>query len=115
MPTAEPAPQDCPYRSDVRLRGSTSLGRAEGTRFADYSVDFVQRLVAHAEQALERRPSPEQRAVLELVFDNTRRARARILREARDPAQVRALITGFWSYQLPGLDGLMSFIRLDDR
>jgi hypothetical protein len=50
------------------------------------------------------------RDVLELVFDNTRRAIARILATARDREHAATLIEGFWSYQLPGLDGLMAHI-----
>jgi AcrR family transcriptional regulator len=108
-----PADELLDFWLDHRLAVAVLLDRAEGTRFAGYPADFVQRLTDHAERSLDRRPSPEQRAVLELVFDNTRRALARILRTARDREHGRALVAGFWSYQLPGLDGLMSFLRQD--
>jgi AcrR family transcriptional regulator len=86
------------------------LDRAEGTPFAGYPAAFVRRLVEHVERALPEAPSPAHRDVLELVFDNTRRAIARILATARDRGHAGALIEGFWSYQLPGLDGLMAHI-----
>ena len=54
---------------------------------------------------------PVSRASVELVFDNTRRAIAAILRSSDDPEELRSAITGFWSYQLPGLDGLLAWIR----
>lgn len=96
-----------------RLAVVVLLDRAEGTPFAGYPAAFVSRLVDHAERALPRPPSPAHRAVLELVFDNTRRAIAHVLRTARDRAHARVLVTGFWSYQLPGLDGLMAHLRAD--
>jgi AcrR family transcriptional regulator len=98
-----------------RLAVAVLLDRAEGTRFAGCPAAFVRRLVQHAERSLDRPPSAEQREVLDLVFDNTRRALARILRTARDREHGRALIAGFWSYQLPGLDGLMASLRQDAR
>jgi AcrR family transcriptional regulator len=96
---------------DHRLAVVVLLDRAEDTPFAGYPAAFVRRLVAHAERALPGPVSPVQREVLELVFDNTRRALARILRTARDREHARALVEGFWSYQLPGLDGLMASLR----
>ena len=86
------------------------LDRAEGTPLAGYPAAFVRRLVEHAERSLPAAPSPVHRDVLVLVFDNTRRAIARILATATDREHAKALITGFWSYQLPGLDGLMAHI-----
>lgn len=76
---------------------------------------FVQRLVSHAEQALNGRPSPVHAEILKLVFDNTRRAIARILATGTDRAETAALITAFWSYQIPGLNGLTAFIDADLR
>ena len=43
--------------------------------------------------------------ILKLVFDNTRRAIARILATGTDRPETAALITAFWSYQIPGLNG----------
>jgi AcrR family transcriptional regulator len=96
---------------DHRLAVVVLLDRAEGTRFADYPAAFVRRLVTHVERSVT--PSPTDRAILELVFDNTRRAIAQILRTAQDREQAKALIGAFWSYQLPGLDGLLAFMRTD--
>ena len=53
--------------------------------------------------------------ILQLVFDNTRRAIARILATGTDREETAALITAFWSYQLPGLNGLTAFINSDLR
>lgn len=94
-----------------RLAVVVLLGRAEGTTFADYPAAFVQRLVRHTERLLDGEPSAAQREVLELVFDNTRRAIARILFSGKDSEQIRALVTVFWSYQVPGLDGLVAHLR----
>jgi AcrR family transcriptional regulator len=96
---------------DHRLAVVVLLDRADGTAFASYPAAFVRRLVDHAERSLDRAPTAAQRQVLELVFDNTRRALAHILRTSPDREHARALVEGFWSYQLPGLDGLMAFIR----
>ena len=100
---------------DHRLAMVVLLDRADGTPFAGYPAAFVQRLVGHAEQALNGRPSPAQHEILQLVFDNTRRAIARILATGTDSEETAALIAAFWSYQLPGLNGLMAFINSDLR
>ena len=96
---------------DHRLALVVLLDRAEGTAFADYPSAFVARLVAHVEARLDGPPTPAQRELLELVFDGTRRALARILATGRDREHVRALVEGFWSYQVPGLDGLVAHLR----
>jgi AcrR family transcriptional regulator len=98
---------------DNRLAMVVLLDKAEGTPFAAYPAAFVRRLVKHAEQALNGTPSPAHDDILQLVFDNTRRAIARILFTGRDREHMSALITAFWSYQIPGLDSLMAFINAD--
>ncbi len=80
---------------------------------AGYPAAFVQRLVSHAGQALNGRASPAHEEILKLVFDNTRRAIAHILATETDRAETAAMITAFWSYQIPGLNGLTSFINAD--
>jgi AcrR family transcriptional regulator len=115
---AEPSPAAAElldFWLDHRLAVVVLLDRAEGTRFADYPAGFVRRLAEHAERSLEHPASPVQREVLDLVFDNTRRALAHILRTATGREHARALVAGFWSYQLPGLDGLLSHLRDDGR
>jgi AcrR family transcriptional regulator len=57
--------------------------------------------------------SPVHRQILELIFDNTRRALAQILLRAQDRNEAVELIAAFWSYQIPGLDGLLAFLRKD--
>jgi AcrR family transcriptional regulator len=42
-------------------------------------------------------------------------ALATILRSTDDPARLRAAIEGFWSYQVPGLDGLLAWMRRPPR
>lgn len=91
---------------DHRLQLVVLLDRAHGTPFADHPGRFVQRLVDHAVAALDHPPTAEHLVLLELVFDNTRRALAVLLGGDTDRAQTAALIEGFWSYQLPGLAGL---------
>lgn len=86
------------------------LGKAEGTRFAPYPGEFVERLTRHARATLTTHPSPEHEEVLRLVFDNTRRAIVRILAAGLNRDRTSALITAFWSYQIPGLHGLLAFI-----
>jgi len=93
---------------DHRLAVVVLLDRADGTPLAGHPAAFVRRLVDHVERALGGPPPPVHREVLELVFDNTRRAIARMLLTGRDRAHTRALVTAFWSYQVPGLDGLMA-------
>ena len=98
---------------DHRLAMVVLLDRADGTPFSGYPAAFVQRLVSHAGQALNGRPSPAYEEILKLVFDNTRRAIAHILAAETDRAATAAMITAFWSYQIPGLDSLMAFINAD--
>jgi AcrR family transcriptional regulator len=99
------------FWSDQPLAVVVLLDRAAGTPFAGYPAAFVARMVEHIERSLDRPPSPLQREVLDLVFDNTRRAIAHILRTGRDRDHVRELVAAFWSYQLPGLDGLLAHLR----
>lgn len=99
---------------DHRLQVVVLLDRADGTPYADYPARFVDRLVEHAARALPEPPTPDQRALLEVVFDGTRRAIARLLLAARDAEHARASIAGFWGYQLPGLDGLLSHLASTD-
>ncbi len=98
---------------DHRLAVVVLLDRAEGTPLAGHPAAFVARLVAHVERALGGPPPPVHREVLELVFDNTRRAIARMLLTGRDRAHTRALVAAFWSYQVPGLDGLLAGIAAE--
>jgi AcrR family transcriptional regulator len=96
-----------------RLAIVVLLDRAAGTPYAGYPQDFVRRLVGHVERVMTTQLSGAHRHILWLVFDNTRRALAEILRTANDGDEARALIAAFWSYQLPGLDGLLAFFSGD--
>ena len=58
-------------------------------------------------------PDAVGRQLLTIVFDNTRRAIATILRSTDDADELRTAIAGFWSYQLPGLDGLTAWLRAE--
>lgn len=96
---------------DHRLAMVVLLDRAEGTPFAGYPAAFVRRLAEHARQALNGTPAAVHDSILDLVFDNTRRAIAHILATGRDREHVIALVTAFWSYQIPGLNGLIAHIN----
>ncbi len=109
----EPAEELLGFWLDHRLAVVVLLDRADGTPFAGYPAAFVRRLVEHVESSLGGPPAPGHRQLLELVFDNTRRAVARILEAGGDRDHARALVAAFWSYQLPGLDGLLDHIRAD--
>jgi AcrR family transcriptional regulator len=98
---------------DHRLAVVVLLDRAAGTPVAGHPAAFVQRLVEHTERAVGGTVPPVHREVLELVFDNTRRAIARMLLTGRDREHTRALVAAFWSYQLPGLDGLVAAIEAE--
>jgi AcrR family transcriptional regulator len=98
---------------DQRLAVVVLLDRADGTPYSGYPAAFVQRLVDHAGRSLNHPPSPAHRQILELVFDNTRRALAQILLHAQDRNETSKLIAAFWSYQIPGLNGLLAHLRND--
>jgi AcrR family transcriptional regulator len=93
-----------------RLAVVVLLDRATGTPYAGYPERFVERLTAHVEHEVPALTS-DQRFLLRLVFDNTRRAIAGILHATADRMRIEALVAGFWSYQLPGLDGLLGTLR----
>lgn len=109
--TDEPAERLLQFWVDHRLQVATLLDHAGTTSRSDYGAGFVARMVAHVETALPEPLDPSTRLLVTLVFDNTRRAIAAILRSTDDPDRVRERIAGFWSYQLPGLDGLLAWAR----
>lgn len=94
-----------------RTEVATLLDHEGGTARGSYRQAFVDRLTASVASTLDGPLDPVHRQLLDLVFDNTRRALAAILRSTDDPGRLRALVTGFWSYQLPGLDGLAAELR----
>jgi len=94
-----------------RWEVATLLDHEGATSRSRYRHDFVARLVDHVEGTLPAPLEPPARMLVELVFDNTRMAIATILRRSVEPAEIRSLIAGFWSYQLPGLDGLLRWVH----
>lgn len=96
---------------DHRWEVATLLDHDGTTSRSFYRGAFVDRLVAHVAATVPTALDPSAHLLVELVFDNTRRAIAAILRSSDDPDELRSAITGFWSYQLPGLDGLLAWIR----
>lgn len=96
-----------------RLAIATLLDHPDETSRSGYADSFVERLTRHVEGNLAISLDPLRRELLVLVFDNTRRALARILRSTSDPDELRFLVSGFWSYQVPGLDGLLAWIAHD--
>ena len=93
-----------------RLEIATLLDHDGQTSRSAYRDLFVARLVGHVERTIDRPLDGTQRALLTIVFDNTRLAIATILRSTGDAAELRRSIAGFWSYQVPGLDGLIRWI-----
>lgn len=87
------------------------LDRAAGTRVADYPEAFVARLVEQARRYLPSADGARHEEILTVVFDNTRRAIARILFSAQDEEHARRLVQAFWTYQEPGLGGLLAHLR----
>ena len=98
-----------------RLAIATLLDHPDPTSRTNYAASFVQRLTDHVEGSLDGPLDPLHRELLTVVFDNTRRAIAGILRTTADPVELRYLVSGFWSYQVPGLDGLLAWIAASDR
>lgn len=94
-----------------RLAVATLLDHDGVTSRSFYRRAFVERLVDHVQGTLDTPLTPPQRQLLTIVFDNTRRAIATILRTTVDPGELRELIAGFWAYQVPGLESLTTWIR----
>lgn len=93
-----------------RLEVVVLLDRAEGTLYADFGQRFVKRLVSLSLALLRAqnpslRVTPEERLVLTLIFENTRRTLATLLERCRSERSVQEAFKAFWSYQLPGLRG----------
>lgn len=105
----DPADELLRFWVEHRREVATLLDHEGATSRSWYRRAFVDRLIAHAETTLPHPLTPSARAVVEVVFDNTRRAIASILRSTDDPDELQARIAGFWSYQLPGLDGLVAW------
>ncbi len=96
------------------------LDRGADTRYAQYGERFVEELVALSVGELHAahpglRVSPEAKKTLTIIFDNTRRAIATILRTTRDEARIREAIAGFRSYQMAGLAAFVRWLRPESR
>ena len=94
-----------------RLRVVVLLDRAEGSVYASFGERFVEQLTRLTLAELRaRNPGlklrAEQRLVLTLIFENTRRTLATLLEKGRSERAIRDGFETFWSYQLPGLHGL---------
>lgn len=109
----DPADDLLRFWIDHRREVATLLDHDGTTSRSDYGPAFVARMVAHVEATRPDGLDDDARALVTLVFDNTRRAIATILRTTDDPDAIRTRIAGFWSYQLPGLDGLIAWIGSD--
>ena len=55
------------------------------------------------------------RFVLTRIFEGTRRTLAAILEASKDERALREGIETFWSYQIPGLRGLTSYVTVSAR
>ena len=107
-----PADQLLDFWIEHRLAVATLLDHDGETSRSSYRTAFVDRLIAHVEATLDGPLDPLHRELLWIVFDNTRRTLATILRSNDDPSRLRTAIEGFWSYQVPGLDGLLGWMRV---
>ncbi|MFP5487927.1 MAG: TetR/AcrR family transcriptional regulator [Acidimicrobiia bacterium] len=94
-----------------RRRFVTLLEHRGPTRFGTYPDRFVERLVDEFESSLTRELSSSERTLCRVIFENTRRALTLLLRSCPDDEAARHLIRGFWSYQVPGLEGLQHWIE----
>lgn len=99
-----------------RLAVVILLDRAEGTDYAHFGERFVEHLVAGTlaqirERSPDLRVSPAARFVLTRIFENTRRLLAAILEEHENERALREAIEAFWSYQVPGLQGLAGWLQ----
>lgn len=87
------------------------LDRAEGTVYEAFGQRFVERLTRLTLASLRAKNpnlkiSAEQRLVLTLIFENTRRTLATLLERGRSERSIRESFQAFWAYQIPGLHGL---------
>lgn len=107
---SEPADDLLAFWVANRREIATLLDHEGDTTRASYRAAFVTRLADHVEATIPDGLDATGRQLVELVFDNTRRALASILRSSDDADQIRRLVAGFWSYQLPGLDSLVTWL-----
>lgn len=92
-----------------RLEVVILLARAEDTPYADYPGRFEHLLVDLAVERLRQdgtEPTDDDRTLLSILMANTRTALAEILLRFEDAPRIREAVAAFWSYQLPGLEGL---------
>jgi AcrR family transcriptional regulator len=115
--TGPAAQQLLDFWVDHRLEVVILLGHTHGTRLAGYGDRFVQLLVELAITRLRDTGAditPTVRHLLDVIFDNTRRALVAILATHHDQHTIRRAVAGFWSYQVPGLDGFSRWVRHAD-
>jgi AcrR family transcriptional regulator len=98
-----------------RLAVVILLDRAAGTAYAHFGERFVEQLVTTTLEQLRAvhpglRVSAPARFVLVRIFENTRRALAAILEGHANERPLREAIEGFWSYQIPGLQGFAKWV-----
>jgi AcrR family transcriptional regulator len=99
------------FWAEHRLAVATLLDHEGETSRSWHASAFVERMVASVVAALDGQVDAAGRELLTLVFDGTRRTLAQILRASTDPDDLRRRVQGFWSYQVPGLDGLIAWLR----
>lgn len=101
-----------------RLAVVILLDRAQGTAYEAYGERFVHLLVTTTiAQIRKHRPgvrvSATARFVLQRIFEGTRRTLAAILEQHASERDLRDAIAGFWSYQVPGLQGFAAWVDRD--
>jgi AcrR family transcriptional regulator len=90
-----------------RLAVVVLLDRAEDTAYADYGARFVKQLLDLTVREIGT-VDKATREVLQIIFDNTRRAIATILASNTSEGAIREAITAFRSYQTGGLTSLFA-------
>lgn len=108
---AGPAEELLAFWVEHRLAIATLLDHEGETSRSWYADAFVDRMTASIVDAIDGHIDAAGRELLRLVCDGTRRTIAQILRSSQDPDELRRRIEGFWSYQVPGLDGLATWLR----
>lgn len=97
-----------------RLQVVVVLDRAAGSPHASERERFVDLLMQLGQDGIEAAApgvmTREDRLVLRVIFDNTRRVIVAMLERCDDERSLRAAVEAFWSYQLAGLDGFVSRI-----
>lgn len=94
-----------------RREAAVLLDGAAGGPYATFAERFTEVLSAPARTRFgARAEDPAVALLVPILFRNTVRALAGILRGTRDEAEIRRAFEGFWAYQLAGLAGFDQWV-----